>query len=148
MISYQIIATATTEISPDRILDVLDDFERWPSWMPSFERVKVDLPHDGSPGPGYAFRLRGAIVYADMRVIDFTPLSRATRFRISFPPLTGVNRCSIHPLDGGRYRIERVDSLDLPELVAGLIDATQRERFARLAQEFLDALLHTAGAEQ
>lgn len=144
MISYQIIATATTQIAPERIFAILDDFGRWPRWMPSFDRVRVDLPADQQPGPDYSFRLRGAIVYADMRVIDFTPLSRATSFRISFPPLTGINRCTIHPIDDGRYRIERVDSLDLPDLVAGLIDATQRARFERLAQEFLDALLHTA----
>jgi hypothetical protein len=44
------------------------------------------------------------------------------------------------PLDDGRYRIERVDSLDLPDFVAGLIDGPRRERFAQLAGEFLRAL--------
>lgn len=142
MISYEIEATAITTAPPERIFAVLDDFARWPEWMPSFERVKVELPPDDL-GLGYRFRLRGAIVHADMRVVDFTPLSRATAFQISFPPLTGVNRCRVAPLADGRFRIERTDSLDLPELVAGVINATQRERFARLAGEFLEALKRT-----
>lgn len=140
MISYEIAASTVTIATPERIFAVLDDFAHWPAWMPSLENIKVELPADRLPGPGYRFRLRGRIVHADMEVIDFTPLSRATTFRISFPPFTGTNRCEVVPLDDGRCRIERVDSLDLPELVATLIDATQRERFVRLADEFLVAL--------
>lgn len=140
MISYEIEASTITTATPERIFAVLDDFAGWPAWMPSLDTVKVELPADTTPGPGYRFRLRGRIVYADMEVVDYTPLSRATTFRISFPPFTGKNRCLVVPLDDGRFRIERVDSLDLPGLVATIIDATQRQRFARLADEFLVAL--------
>jgi hypothetical protein len=139
MASYTIHATTITTAPPERVFAVLDDFGHWPAWMPSLERIKVELPA-GPPGPGYRFRLQGLIVHADMEVVDYTPLTRATSFRISFPPITGVNRCSVVPLDDGRYRIERSDSLDLYNLVAGLLDATQRQRFERLAGEFLTAL--------
>lgn len=140
MVSYEISASAVTTATPERVFAVLDDFGRWPAWMPSFDNVRVELPPGGAPGLGYRFRLRGLLVYGDMEVIDFSPLARATSFRISFPPFTGVNRCRLEPLADGRCRIERVDSLDLPDLVASLLDATQRQRFARLAGEFLDAL--------
>lgn len=140
MVSFEICASAITTAPPERIFAVLDDFGNWPGWMPSFERVRVELPANGTPGLGYRFRLRATVVHADMEVIDFTPFSRATAFRISFPPLTGVNRCRVIPLDDGRFRIERVDSLDLPEFVVGLIGPRQRERFVRLAGEFLAAL--------
>lgn len=140
MISYEISASTVTTAPPERIFAVLDNFAGWPDWMPALENIRVELPAGASPGPGYRFRLRGRIVHADMEVVDFGPLTRATAFQISFPPFTGTNRCQVVPLDDGRYRIERVDSLDLPELVATLIDATQRDRFARLAGEFLTAL--------
>jgi|GEM_PF-784569 len=140
MVSFEISVSAITTAPPERIFAVLDDFSGWPGWMPSFERVRVELPAEGAPGPGYRFRLRAPIVHAEMEVVDFTPLSRATAFRISFPPLTGVNRCLVVPLDDGRFRIERVDSLDLPEFVVGLIGPRQRQRFIHLAGEFLSAL--------
>lgn len=140
MVSYEISASAVTVAPPERVFAVLDDFARWPDWMPSFDNVRVELPQGRRPGPGYCFRLRGLLVYGDLEVVDYTPLSRATSFRISFPPFTGVNRCRLEPLAEGGCRIERVDSLDLPDLVASLIDATQRRRFARLAGEFLAAL--------
>ncbi len=140
MISYEITATTVTTAPPERIFAVLDDFGHWPAWMPAMEQIKVELPAGKRPGVGYRFRLRGAIVHGDMEVVDFSPTTRATTFRISFPPFTGVNRCRVAPLGDGRYRIERVDSLDLPDFVAGLIDATQRHRFERLAGEFLEAL--------
>ena len=140
MVSYEISATAITAAPPERVFAVLDDFSHWPAWMPSFQNVRVELPNGERPGPGYRFRLRGLLVYGDMEVVDFSPLTRATTFRVSFPPFTGINRCRMVPLEDGRYRIERVDSLDLPDLVAGLIDATQRGRFERLALEFLHAL--------
>lgn len=147
MKSYKIMAVALTRVTPERIFTVLDDFSRWPNWMPAFERVKVDLPTSHQPSLNYQFRLRGSVVHADMQVIEFTPLSRATSFRINIPPLTGVNRCLIRPLSNGRYRIERIDSIDLPGVVAGVLDNTQRARFSQLAQEFLSALLHTAERE-
>lgn len=139
MVSYTISASIITTAPPERIFAVLDDFRHWPAWMPSLDRVKVELPA-GPPHQGYRFRLQGRVVYADMEVLDYTALARRTSFRISFPPLTGFNRCIVLPLDDGRYRIERVDSLDLPDLLAGLIDLTQRQRFERLAGEFLHAL--------
>ena len=144
MKNYKISAIATTKIPPERIFAVLDDFANWPTWMPSFDRVKVDLPINPVPHLNYQFRLRGSVVFADMQVIEYTPLSRATSFRINIPPLTGINRCSIRPLSHGRYRIDRIDTIDLPKVVVGVLDATQRARFARLAQEFLTALLRTA----
>lgn len=143
MISYEICASAVTTAPPERIFAVLDDYGRWPTWMPSFERVRVELPAAGAPGPGFRFRLRAGLVHTDLEVLDYAPLARSTRFQMSFPPLTGINRCLVVPLADGRYRIERVDSFDLPELLVGLIDATQRERFARLASEFLQALKRT-----
>jgi len=147
MISYEISATTVTSAPPERIFAVLDDFGRWPTWMPAFEQISVELPGDARPGPGYRFRLRSGLLHTDMQVVDFTPLARATSFRISFPPITGTNRCRVVPLADGRFRIERVDSIDLPELVVGLISAAQRERFARLAGEFLQALRRTVESE-
>jgi hypothetical protein len=147
VISYEIAAAATTTAPPERIFAVLDDFGRWPDWMPAFEHLKVELPRDATLGPGYSFRIRSGLVHTEMRVIDYSPLARATAFRVSFPPLTGTNRCRVVPLGDGQYRIERVDSVDLPELLANLIDASQRERFARLADEFLQALKRTVEAQ-
>lgn len=142
MVRYEIRAATLTTASPERIFAVLDDFGRWPHWMPSFERVRVELPVGDQPRRGYRFRLQATVIHADMEVIDFTPLSRATSFRISFPPFTGVNRCQIVPVAPGQWRIERADALDLPDLVVGLIGPAQRQRFARLADEFLVALKH------
>jgi len=147
MKNYKITAVAITSVAPERVFAVLDDFGRWPNWMPDLERVKVDLPSDPRPSLNYRFRLRGRVVYADMQVIEFTPLSRATSFRINVPPLTGVNRCLIRPLGHSRYRVDRIDTLDLPGVVADVLDSTQRARFSRLAQEFLTVLLRTAEAE-
>ena len=139
MVTYTISATTITTAPPERIFAILDNFGHWPTWMPSLDRVRVELPA-GLPGPGYRFRLQGLIVHADMEVVDFSPLARTTRFRISFPPFTGLNRCLVVPLSDGRYQIERTDSLDLPDLLADLLDATQRGRFEQLAREFLIAL--------
>jgi hypothetical protein len=140
MIRYEIAATTVTTAPPERVLAVLDDFNNWPRWMPSLERVRIELPPNERPRTGYRFKLHGMFVHAEMEVIDYTPLSRATRFRISFPPFQGINRCRLVPLEDGRYRIERLDQLELPDLVAHLIDATQRKRFEKLALEFLQAL--------
>lgn len=147
MISYEIAASAVTTAPPERIFAVLDDFGRWPAWMPAFDKISVELPANTHPGPGYRFRLRSGLLHTDMEVTHFTPLVRATSFRISFPPLSGTNRCQVVPLPDGRFRIERVDSLDLPEFVAGLIGPAQRERFGRLAGEFLLALKRTVESE-
>ncbi|GIV89845.1 MAG: hypothetical protein KatS3mg055_2363 [Chloroflexus sp.] len=140
MIRYEIAATTVTTAPPERVFAVLDDFSNWPRWMPSLERVRIELPPNDHPRQGYRFKLHGMFVHAEMEVIDYTPLSRATRFRISFPPFQGINRCRLIPLDDGRYRIERLDQLELPDLVAHVIDATQRKRFEQLALEFLHAL--------
>lgn len=140
MVRYEISAATTTTAPPERIFAVLDNFGGWPAWMPAFQHIRVELPEAGRPRLGYRFRLRSGVIRTDMEVIDFTPHSRATSFRISFPPLSGVNRCMVVPLGDGRYRIERVDSLDLPDFVVGFIDGPRRERFAQLAAEFLRAL--------
>jgi hypothetical protein len=147
MITYEISAAAVTVAPPERVFAVLDDFGRWPRWMPAFDRISVELPEESRPQLGYRFRLRSGLLHTDMEVVEFSPLARATSFRISFPPLSGVNRCRIVPLDDGRFRIERVDSLDLPEFVVGLIGPAQRERFGKLAGEFLLALKRTAEAK-
>jgi hypothetical protein len=147
MINYEISAAAVTTATPERIFAVLDDFDRWPDWMPAFKQLKVELPPDSALGPGYRFHLRSGLVRTEMEVLDYGPLTRTTSFRVSFPPLSGTNSCRIVPLVDGRYRIERVDSLALPELLVNLIDATQRERFARLAGEFLQSLKRTVEAE-
>lgn len=140
MVSYEISATAITTASPARVFSVLDDFSRWPAWMPSLQNVRVELPEGARPGPGLRFRLRGRVVYGDLEVIDYTMLTRATSYRISFPPFTGVNRCRLVPLGDGRLRIERTDSIDLPAFVAGLLGPPQRRRFELLARDFLLAL--------
>jgi len=143
MVRYEISAATITTAPPERVFAVLDDFGRWPAWMPAFERIRVELPEDGRPRLGYRFRLHSGLIRTDMEVVDFSPHSRGTSFRISFPPLTGMNRCVVTPLDDGRFRLERVDSLDLPELVAGFLDGPRRDRFAALAAEFLSALKAT-----
>lgn len=147
MASYEIAASAVTTAGPERVFAVLDDFGRWPEWMPAFTHISVELPAGAELGPGYRFRLRSGAVHTDMEVVEFSELARATAFRISFPPVTGVNRCRVVPLDDGRFRIERVDTLDLPKFVASLLDATQRDRFARLAGEFLLALRRAVEAQ-
>lgn len=143
MVSYEIAASTVTTATPERVFEVLDDFAGWPRWMPAFESIKVELPPATALGPGYRFKLRSGVVQTEMEVVEYSRHARSTRFRISFPPVTGMNRCRVQPLDDGRFRIERVDSLDLPKFVAELLDATQRERFARLAGEFVLALKHT-----
>lgn len=140
MVSYEISATAITTASPERVFSILDDFSRWPAWMPSLQNVRVELPAGTRPGPGFRFRLRGRLVYGDLEVIDYTRMTRATSYRISFPPFTGVNRCRLVPLGDGRHRIERTDSIDLPAFVAGMLGPPQRKRFEHLACEFLYAL--------
>ncbi|NTU85875.1 MAG: hypothetical protein HGA45_42185 [Chloroflexales bacterium] len=140
MVSYEISATAITTAAPERVFAVLDDFSHWPAWMPSLQNVRVELPKGQRPGLGYRFRLRGILVYGDLEVTDYTTLTRSTAFRISFPPFSGVNRCRLVAIGDGRHRIERVDTLDLPAFVAGLIGPPQRKRFERLASEFLHAL--------
>lgn len=140
MAQYEIAATTEIVAAPEQVFAVLDDFQRWPEWMPSFEHIQVELPDERPPQLGYRFRLRSGLIHTDMEVIEFTPLTRTTRFSISFPPLSGVNQCRIVPLADGKYRLERVDRLHLPDLIAHLINSTQRQRFERLAAEFLLAL--------
>lgn len=140
MASYKIRAEAITSAPPERVFAVLDDFGRWPRWMPYFQHLRVELPSGETPRLGYRFRLHAGVIHTDLEVIDYTPFTRATRFRISFPPFSGVNRCRVLPLANGQYRIERIDSLDVPELVAGVLDATQRRKFDRMATDFLNAL--------
>jgi hypothetical protein len=140
VIRYAIEASSITSADPAEVLAVLDDFAGWPSWMPSLDSVRVVLPAQGSPAVGYQFELRGRIAVAVLEVTQFTPYVRETRFRLNFPPLSGANRFELVPLADGRHRILRVDELELPNLVAHLIDATQRRRFEQLASEFLTAL--------
>ncbi len=141
---YEIAAVTTIAAPPEHVWAVLDDFGNWPIWMPGLHNVRVELLSSGTPGVGYRFRVRGGLVHADLTVTDYTRLERKTSFRLSFPPITGDNRCCMTPLDGGRYRLERVDHIRLPGKFVDFLNATQRKRFEKLAAEFLLALKHTA----
>jgi hypothetical protein len=136
----QIAASTVTTATPEQVWAVLDDFGGWPRWMPAFDFITVEVPPAQAPRLGYRFKLRSGLVHTDMEVVEFAPLARATSFRISFPPLNGTNSCRLVPLDDGQHRIERLDALDLPEPLVGFLMATQRERFERLASEFVVAL--------
>lgn len=140
MAIYEISASTTIAAEPEHVWAVLDDFSGWPAWMPSMKNLRVDLLTPGQPAPGFRFRLRGVLAYADLEVTGYTLLERATSFRLNFPPLTGANRCLLTPLGDGRYQIDRVDQLHLPGPLVSFLDATQRDRFTQLANEFLSAL--------
>jgi hypothetical protein len=144
MAVYEIAAATTIAVPPQQIWTVLDDFSGWPAWMPGLHNIQIEHLSAGMPCLGYRFRVRGKLVYADLEVTGYGPLERTTSFRVSFPPITGHNRCLLKPLDDGSYRIERVDSLHLPSKFVSFLDKTQRTRFERLACEFLVALKHTA----
>lgn len=137
---YEISAITTITAPPEKVWAVLDDFNGWPGWMPSMQNLRVELLSPGLPRPGYRFRLRGKLAYADLEVTTYESLERATHFRLNLPPLSGANRCRLTPLGDGRYRLERLDYLSLPGPVASFLDATQRSRFERLAAEFLHSL--------
>ncbi len=140
---YEIIAKTTITAEPAQVWAVLDDFSGWPAWMPSMTNLRVDLLTPGLPRPGYRFRLRGRLAYADLEVMTYADLERATRFRLNLPPLHGDNRCLMIPLGNGHYQLERKDSLNLPGPVVAFLDATQRKRFEQLAGEFLMSLKRT-----
>ncbi len=144
MAVYEIAASTTLDVSPDDVWAVLDDFGGWPTWMPAMQNLGVELLSAGEPRVGYRFRLRGALVHADLEVTRYEPLARETSFRVSFPPITGSNRCVLVPLEDRSYRIERVDRLHLPAKFIGFLDRTQRARFERLACEFVTALKRAA----
>jgi hypothetical protein len=92
--------------------------------------------------------MRGGLVHADLEVTGYTPLERQTTFRLSFPPITGDNRCVLTPLDDGVYLLERIDHINLPSRFISFLDKTQRARFERLAGEFLVALKEAAQAPE
>ncbi len=140
MAIYEIAATTSISAEAAQVWAVLDNFHGWPGWMPAMQNLRVELLTAGEPRPGYRFRLRGSLAYADLEVTTFTPLERATRFRLNLPPLTGANRCLFVPLGNGQARLERVDYLDLPGPLISFLDATQRHRFEQLAAEFLESL--------
>jgi hypothetical protein len=141
---YEIAAVTTVALPPEHIWAVLDDFSGWPAWMPAMENLSIELLSSGAPRPGYQFRIRGNLVHADLEVTDYGPLERVTRFKLSFPPITGDNSCRLIPLDQGRYRLERIDHIVLPGAFIDFLNATQRKRFEKLAAEFLTALTYTA----
>jgi carbon monoxide dehydrogenase subunit G len=140
MTMIEIAAATVTRATPTEVWAVLDDFAGWPSWMPAMQSITVETPPGQVPHLGYRFLLRSGLVHTQMEVVEYAPLARVTSFRISFPPLQGTNSCRLVPLDDGRYRIERLDALDLPEPLANFLLATQRSRFERLASEFVLAL--------
>jgi carbon monoxide dehydrogenase subunit G len=140
MTTIQIAASTVTTATPDDVWAVLDDFAGWPQWMPAMQSITVETPANETPHLGYRFMLRSGLVQTQMEVVEYAPLARTTTFQVSFPPLQGTNSCRLIPLDDGRYRIERVDALAIPEPLANLLLATQRKRFERLASEFVLAL--------
>jgi uncharacterized protein YndB with AHSA1/START domain len=144
MAIYEIAAVTTIAVPPEYVWAVLDDFSGWPAWMPAMQDIRIELLSSGEPCVGYSFRVRGKVVHADLRVEVYDPLERLTSFRLSFPPITGDNRCSLIPLDDGRYRMERIDHIHLPGKFIDFLNATQRKRFEQLAAEFLTALKHEA----
>jgi hypothetical protein len=146
MAQYRIEASTVTCAPPEAIWAVLDDFRGWSNWMPAMEHVQIDVPPGQQPGPGSRIKLRGALVSAELQIMEYSALRRATSFRISFPPFTGTNSCEVTPLGDGRYRIDRVDALDMPDALVGFLQATQRDRFERLAAEFLTSLTRAVEA--
>ncbi len=142
--TYEIRATTTTSAPPEAVWSVLDDFAGWTTWMPAMRDIKIELLSEGDPCPDYQFRVKGKLVHADLTVTTHTPRERRTSFRLSFPPLTGDNRCIVHPVGNGRYRIVRVDHLHLPDMFISFLNATRRAYFEQLAAEFLTALKRTA----
>ncbi len=141
---YEINASTTTSVTPEYIWAVLDDFSGWPTWMPSMQNLHIEHLSEGPPTVGYRFRLCGRLARAELEVTGYGPLERSTRFKLNLPPLTGENHCLLKPLDNGRYRIIRSDRISLPGAVVSFLDKTQRERFERLAAEFLLALKHAS----
>jgi hypothetical protein len=146
MAQYRIEASTITHAPPEAVWAVLDDFAGWPRWMPAMDQLQVELPPGQRPGPGYRLRLRGGLVSAELQITEYSAFRRATRFRISFPPFTGTNSCQITAIEDGRYRIDRIDAIDMPEALVGLLQVTQRERFEGLAAEFLRSLTDTVEA--
>jgi hypothetical protein len=146
MAQFIITASDTVDLSPERIWRVLDDFARWPAWMPGLEHTRVELLSEGPPREDYRFRLRGPAGYADLSVTECAPLARATNFRLSFPPLTGANRCTLEPLPDGGYRLQRSDTIEIPGLLVALL-APQRPRFEGIAAAFIAALGREARRE-
>jgi hypothetical protein len=144
MAVYEIAAATTVGVAPEHIWAVLDDFSGWPHWMPGLHKVDIELLSTGVPRVGYRFRVRGPLVHADLEVTTYSPLQRVTSFRVSFPPITGDNSCTLLPLGEGRYRLERVDHINLPGKFIDFLNATQRKRFEKLAAEFLIALKRAA----
>lgn len=141
---YEISAATTIAVPPEHVWAVLDDVRGWPRWMPSTRNLAIDLLTPGQPRQGYQFRLRGKVAQAVMEVTTFAPLERTTSFQLNVPPLKGTNSCRLFPLEDGRYRLKRVDRLVLPGPVMKFLDATQRDRFEKLAAEFLQTLKQAA----
>lgn len=137
---YEINAMTTIAVPPQQVWDVLDDFSGWPHWMPLMQSMRVEHMTEGPPRMGYRFRLRGTITFAELQVIGYAPNERATRFRLNLPPLTGENRCIITPIENGHYRILRSDRLHVPGPVALFLNSTQRDRFEKMAIEFVVSL--------
>jgi hypothetical protein len=140
MAIYEIAAATRITTPPEQVWAVLDDFPGWSTWMPGLQGVQIELLSSGAPCVGYRFRVRGGLVHADLEVTHYAPLERQTDFRLSFPPITGDNRCVLTPLDDGVYLLERIDHIHLPARFINFLNKTQRARFERLATEFLLAL--------
>ncbi len=143
MAVYEITASTIITAPPEQVWAVLDDVHGWKTWMPSTKNVQIDILTPGPPRMGYKFRLGGKVAYAIMEITTFNPLERTTTFQLNVPPLKGTNSCVLLPLTNGRYRLKRVDRLEMPGSVMKVLDSTQRTRFEKLAAEFLQSFKRT-----
>lgn len=141
---YEIAACTTLGATPAEIWEVLDDVPGWKTWMPETQNLRIDLLTPGDPRQGYRFRLSGRVVHATMEVSVYEPLERTIQFRLNLPPVEGLTRCVVTPLNGEqRCHLERIDRLYLPGPLVKFLDSTQRQRFENLAAVFLRALKET-----
>jgi hypothetical protein len=140
MTTYEIAACTTLDASPEEVWTVLDNIPGWKNWMPATRNVRIDILSDGSPRPGYRFRLSGGMVHASMEVTGYTSLERTIQFRLNLPPVSGETQCVVTPLENGQCYLERIDRLFLPGPLVKFLDTTQRTRFENLAADFMRAL--------
>jgi hypothetical protein len=137
---YEINASTIIAASPEDVWRVLDDIPGWKSWMPETQNLRIDMLTPGPPRLGYRFRIRGKVVYANMEVTRFNRLERQIQFRLNLPPVGGTIRCLIIPHSKGICQLRREDRMFLPGPLIKFLDKTQRERFERIAHDFMHTI--------